>query len=204
MCQIWWNFYVYRAVVHVHICVLAGWMYNRSAKVRRLLFKIWLTTIYRLDVAIFTETWHRSPADILNRQAIPPEYTAVDQVRPTDPDHGGIAIIFRVDFSLVAPFTAACYDVRVLGDKTGCQRLVARRHRHLPSRFCATVGGVSRRPVDTARIRQSAAWLPFRRRRQPQHPRRGSWRLRRCSFGRTSWSVRFDSNESWILAARWT
>ena len=40
----------------------------------------------------------RSPADILIRQTTPPGYTALDQVRSTDPDNGGIAIIFRTDF----------------------------------------------------------------------------------------------------------
>jgi len=52
----------------------------------------------RLDVAVLTETWHRSPADILVRQATPMGYTAVDQIRPSDPDHGGIVIVFRADF----------------------------------------------------------------------------------------------------------
>jgi len=35
---------------------------------------------HRLDVAILTETWHRSAADILVRMSCPTGYSAVDAV----------------------------------------------------------------------------------------------------------------------------
>lgn len=52
----------------------------------------------RLDLIVLTETWHRSQGDVLIRLVCPAGYTAVDAIRLTDPDHGGLAIVFRADF----------------------------------------------------------------------------------------------------------
>ena len=73
----------------------------------------------RLDVAVFTKTWHMSPADILVRQATPLGYTAVDLVRSADPNHGGIVIVFRADFvrsrlRLPSVTTFECLGIRLV------------------------------------------------------------------------------------------
>jgi len=73
--------------------------------------------------------WHRSPADILVRQATPLGYTAVDLVRSADPNHGGIVIVFPCRLRLVAVAQAAVrYDVRESGHSTHGQRNTTRRH----------------------------------------------------------------------------
>ena len=43
--------------------------------------------------AFLTETWHRSDDDISLRLAAPSSYSAVDAVRKSDPNHGGIVVI---------------------------------------------------------------------------------------------------------------
>ena len=53
----------------------------------------------QLDVAVLSETWHRSKGDLLVRLVTPPRYTAVDAIRPSDPNHSGLAIIMRDDAS---------------------------------------------------------------------------------------------------------
>jgi len=72
----------------------------------------------QLDIAVLSETWHRSPGDILIRLTTPPGYTAVDAVRPSDPQHGGLAVILRANFiwsrmTLPAVSTFECLGVRV-------------------------------------------------------------------------------------------
>jgi len=57
-----------------------------------------MITDRQLDMAVLSETWHRSTGDVLVRLATPPHYTAVDAVRP-DPNHGGLAIITHDDFT---------------------------------------------------------------------------------------------------------
>ena len=74
-----------------------------------------------LDVAVLSETWHRSPGDILVRLVTPPGYTVVDAVRPSDPGHGGLAIVFRDEFiwsriTLPAVSTFECLGVRLTTD----------------------------------------------------------------------------------------
>ena len=53
----------------------------------------------RMDVAVLSETWHRSPGDMLVRLTTPPGYTAVDAVRSSDPNYGGLVIALRADFA---------------------------------------------------------------------------------------------------------
>jgi len=51
-----------------------------------------------LDVMILTETWHGSTNDISLRQAAPMGYVHCDQIRLTNPSHGGIVVLYRAQF----------------------------------------------------------------------------------------------------------
>src|SRR5208282_2939099 len=48
-----------------------------------------------LDVLDMTETWHCSSDDVCLRLAAPPDYSVVEAVRKSNPDYGGIAVIYR-------------------------------------------------------------------------------------------------------------
>ena len=76
-----------------------------------------------LDVAILTETWHGSGDDISLRLAAPSSYSAVDAVRKSDPNHGGIVVIHRSRYRCVrvplpelASFEGLCVRLHVGGE----------------------------------------------------------------------------------------
>ena len=76
-----------------------------------------------LDVAILTETWHGSGDDISLRLAAPSSYSAVDAVRKSDPNHGGIVVIHRSRYRCVrvplpdfTSFEGLCVCLQVGGE----------------------------------------------------------------------------------------
>jgi len=95
-----------------------------------------------IDVLALTETWHHSSDDICLRLSTPPGYAAVDQLRPSDPDHGGIVVIYRsslkctrLDLPVFNSFEALCLKL-----SSGCTTWILLTiyrpgSRHITSQF---------------------------------------------------------------------